>query len=122
MSHVADIILTCDLGEEDGDDNWPAINHINEYLSSENKGVLTNIGKHAGGHKALQVEVFGGAFNYLDWEGFAQALRTAPWESPENVVLLVQDEHDEILKPVWLNPKHDGYNSIGETFQALLTQ
>jgi hypothetical protein len=102
MSVVTGVIITCDLGEEDGDDNFPAINFVNEYLERERKGKLNHLNEYAGGFKAWQMDVFGGAFNYLDHSAFADVLRSAPWREPDNVTLLIHGENDEAAREVRL--------------------
>lgn len=101
MSSVTDIILTCSVLEDEGgttDAPYPAIESVNKYLRDANKGVLVHLNGHEGGHRAWQVEVFGGAFNYLDHEDFVRALKSAPWQEPEAVTLLVQGEHDDTMR------------------------
>lgn len=121
MSHVTDIIITCSIMEDnDQEDVFPAIDFINNYLESRNRGKLNNLGGNEGGTKCWQTNVFGAAFNNLDLEEFAAALKSAPWHEPENVTILIQDEHDEAMREVRLI-KDAPYNTIAEKLQNLLT-
>jgi hypothetical protein len=64
--------------------------------------------------------VFAGAFNYLDLEEFANVLKSAPWDTPEEVVLLVQDEGDEVMMPVYLRPQGLPHNQAAKDMQSVL--
>lgn len=97
MSVVTDIIITCSVMEEQ-DGGFPAIDHLQSYLLEHEKGRLAHLNGHEGGYKAWQVEVFGGAFNYLDLEEFGERIKTAPWIEAENVVVLAQEEHEERMQ------------------------
>jgi hypothetical protein len=46
----------------------------------------------AGGHKATSVVVYAACFNYLDFGGFEDAVRAAPWRLPGCVVVYVDGE------------------------------
>src|SRR5215203_2718444 len=102
MSTVTDIIITCGLSEGDDDDHFPPIEHINRYLESDGRGALAHLNGHEGGTKEWQVNVFGGAFNHLRLEGFAEVLRSAPWSEPDRVTIFIQLEEDETMREVLL--------------------
>jgi hypothetical protein len=36
-----------------------------------------------------------GAFNHLDLDGFVKFVRSLPWSEPENVQIIVREQHDE---------------------------
>jgi len=107
MSQVTDIILCCSLTEEMGDDNFPPIMRINAWLESENKGSLSHLNRAMGGHKAMQADVFGGAFNYLDIERFISIVCDAGWENPSFVQVLIKGEDDELFGLVHLKDPED---------------
>ena len=102
MSTVTDIIITCALSEGDDDDRFPAIEHINRYLESDGRGHLAHLNGNEGGTKVWQVNVFGGAFNHLRLEAFAATVRSAPWEDPDRVTILIKLEEDETMREVLL--------------------
>lgn len=104
MSVVTDVILCVGLGEEQGDDNFPAIDVVNEWLEREGYGKLNHLNGHEGGHKAWQIDVFGGAFNHLHAEEFVRRLLSAPWQEREYVQLVIQGEEDEAMEMVYLFP------------------
>lgn len=105
MSHVADIILTTpieDGGKKDGDS--PNVDVLINYLRVEYhleerpKSPLEKVDGHAGGDKAMQCDVFIGAINYLDINGFIEVFKSIKWEYPEDIQLLIKDEHDDKFK------------------------
>jgi hypothetical protein len=120
MSVVTTVILTCGIMEDpETDDVFPAIDFLNAYLTEQNKGTLTRLTDHFGGHKYPQINIFGGAFNYLDVEGFVEQLLKAPWHSIDDVTLLVNGEHDECAREVRLT-KADGYNVEAREFTTAI--
>lgn len=121
MSVVTDVILCVSLSEEQGDDNFPAIDFINKWLRAAGYGELNHLNRHEGGFKAWQLDVFGGAFNYLDIEGFTERLLSAPWEQPECVRLIIKGEDDEVMEMVYLfASKYTLINKIAEQAQQII--
>jgi hypothetical protein len=52
-----------------------------------------------GGSKFLEVNLFIGAYNYLDLNALIVFMRSnIAWESPESVQLIVKGQHDEKFK------------------------
>lgn len=47
------------------------------------------------GTKAGSFAVWGGAFNYLNWESFSEAVRSAPWRFPSWVTIIRNGESDD---------------------------
>jgi hypothetical protein len=120
MSVVTTVILTCGIMEDpDTDDVFPAIDFLNAYLTEQHKGTLKPLADHCGGGKYPQINIFGGAFNHLDVEGFAEQLLKAPWQSLDDVTLLVNGEHDECAREVRLT-KADGYNVEAREFTTAI--
>jgi hypothetical protein len=96
MSHVTDIILTCSLcDEEGGSDAYPAVEFLNLWMERAGHGRFVDVSEHAGGHKNLQAPVFLCAANFLDIEEFLRAVAAAPWDRPESVRVLLQQEHGD---------------------------
>jgi hypothetical protein len=99
MSWVTDVILIFSLEEEYDDDeefldSVPALDNINAWLEENGYGILVDIGEFAGGGKAMQTNVYGGAFNFLKIDAFIKLVKAQPWREPENVQLLIQDEEE----------------------------
>jgi hypothetical protein len=80
MSVVTDICILTSLGN--GND------------ALEKLG-FRNVRDHAGGNKALQGDVWLGAFNYLRDEEMAEALKLVRWPYDEEPLVLIQQEHDD---------------------------
>ncbi len=101
MSWVTDVILIFNIAEEYSNDmelldSIPALDNINAWLEENDYGKLVDIGKFAftGGGKAMQANVYGGAFNFLKIDEFVKLVKVQQWCEPENVQLLIQDEQD----------------------------
>lgn len=91
MSNVTDIILTASLGVT-------PLDAVNDYFTGEHgDAVLHQVDKPADSPgKAIQGDIFIGAFNYLKLGEFVAHLRGLDWDGlPETVRLFVQEEHDE---------------------------
>lgn len=52
------------------------------------------------GTKALECEIFPGAFNYLDLDAMIYAIRTVPWDQPGSVQLFIQEQNEDRLREV----------------------
>jgi hypothetical protein len=100
MSWVTDVLLIFSLEEfysEDGNrlESILALDNINSWLEENGKGSLGNLNEYAGGGKAMQACVYGGAFNFLKIDEFIKVVKEQSWRMRENVQLLLQDEEDE---------------------------
>ncbi|MGB3532107.1 MAG: hypothetical protein WBA13_01175 [Microcoleaceae cyanobacterium] len=101
MSWVTDIILIFSIAEmiDEEDEELdieipvPLIN-INSWLHQNGKRTLDNLSEHISG-KGMQACVYGGAFNFLDIDGFKETVKAQNWKARENVQLLIQEEQDE---------------------------
>lgn len=94
MSHVADIILLTEIDDETDGRKNP--DRLSDYLRKHHNGCeLKRIDEYAGGNKAFQSDAWAAAINYMNIEGFLAAFRAVPWETPECVLLMIRDEHDE---------------------------
>ncbi len=92
MSNVTDVILTSsiDLG------HGITLEDVNRHF--EGGEALYKVDKPADAPgKAIQADIYIGAFNYMDLDSFVAHLRSLPWEEYERgqVRLFVQFEHDE---------------------------
>lgn len=96
MSHVTSIIVTCGVGDK-------GIGGIHHYLESIGKSYLQEVKKFHGGGKAMQADVWIGAYDWISINDFVMALSECEWECPEGMALFVLDEHDECFKPVWVS-------------------
>ena len=105
MSHITDVIV-CFNGLEEFSDKlerlpsdgvFPIIRYINEWLQQQygKRVVMNELGKHFGGAKKCLHGVAGVSINGMYIEGFIEFIRTCPWRCPENVQILIKDEHDE---------------------------
>jgi hypothetical protein len=100
MSHVTDIILVTAI--EDGaeiEDGHPNADLLSKYLSERHTGTtLVKVDGFAGGGKAMQCDVFAAAVNYLSMGDLVAAMNEVPWQAPENVQLMLKDEHDDTFR------------------------
>lgn len=102
MSQVTDILLlgSCiDANDKDyaGRPSGMArgILRIQEWLREHGHGPLKEIGDHAGGGKHFQADVWAGAYNAFDTEGFLAEVAACEWFLPQTMMLLIQEEPDE---------------------------
>lgn len=90
MSTVTDVILTCGLGDAE-------IGLVNQFFANDpsyGDAVLHRVDKPPGAEgKAVQADVYLGAFNCLDLGAFVDHLRAL--ERVDTLHLFVQEEHDE---------------------------
>lgn len=90
MSSVTTVILLTELLDEDR-----KLADIHAAMARAGiRGEFRHLNKHFGGTKAPQMEVFGGAFNYLYTVHLIEALRSVDWEPGDVVQLVINGEHD----------------------------
>ncbi len=97
MSHVTSIMLSFSNAENDGDIEFhPApLIAVQTWLVRNRHLQLSQLNLYFGGEKAPEVNVWAGAFNYLDIEGFIQLVKDQAWIDPMNVQVFVCDQEDE---------------------------
>lgn len=94
MSCIADTIVAFSVCDED------RVHDITEYFESIDQVPPvfldddTNPRKY-GGTYAIQRTVMVGAYNYLDIDALVQFMESLTWINPEDVQLLIANEHDE---------------------------
>lgn len=98
MSQVTNLILSFSVGEQEE----LMIKEVNSFLSfgKEINLVSMDFQKNAGyrwygGTKFLEANLYVGAFNYFDLEGFISHLKKIKWEEPKMVQLILKEEFDE---------------------------
>lgn len=101
MSVVTTVLITTSIMEsvetQAGTDRHVALEHINDGLRGERAPIIEIISpvhQHAGGNKCAQANVYMGAINHLDLDQLLGLMRSAPWEEPEHVLLLVNTEYE----------------------------
>jgi hypothetical protein len=98
MSHVTDVLLLFSLEENliEGEfkEEAPVVGGVNAWLGDHEFAGLENLSVHAGLEKAMQANVYGGAYNYFDLDGFVGFLKEQNWRAPHSVQLLVKGEED----------------------------
>lgn len=95
MSAVANVIVTCALG--DG-----GVFGLNAYLRSVYGSRLTNCRGMEGGSKALDADIWVGAYNRLDVPDLVTQVRTASWDEPYAVRVFVQEPHENSFHQIQL--------------------
>ena len=92
MSKVTDVAILTPLPHSDQES--PAIAVINAWLDEHHYGQLVEVSDHAGGKRAMQAQVYLGAFNYLDVPAFIATVKGAPWHRWDQgrVRLMVHEE------------------------------
>lgn len=73
---------------------------VNDYISSrDSRGQKFGCGddwrtEWYGGTKVMEANMWGAAFNYVDFDTVMEALMSTKWQTPENVILLWQGQQD----------------------------
>ena len=101
MSQVTNLFLSFSVGENEE----VMIKEVNSFLSFGKKINLVSIDfqKNAkyrwyGGTKFLEANLYVGAFNNFDLEGFINHLKKIKWDEPEIVQIILKEEFDERFK------------------------
>lgn len=89
MSTVADIILVT------GTYDTNCKNSLDEYLKKHHNGEhLVKVDDYAGGHKAIQADVYMAAINGLDINDFLDCFYNTNFEDPNLCQLMIKNEND----------------------------
>jgi len=89
MSYVTDVVLLTAVGHDAG------IRSVQKWLRSEGWGELKAVDEYCGGNKAFQASLYAAAYNHFHENGFIEAVKNAPWDYYEGVMLLIQRENDD---------------------------
>lgn len=60
------------------------------------------VDRYIGGYKMAECDIYIGAWNHFDHEGFLAHLKTVPWPSPEDSCVVIQScdlEFVEVFRP-----------------------
>jgi hypothetical protein len=111
VSVVTSLLLSCSCNDYDGRDERPdlrcaAIRHVKAWCDGDHKGPDErsidqirfpdkDVDAVSAGTKHMQCHVYAWGANYLDLEGFLEAVRTAPWWRPGCVQVFARGEDDE---------------------------
>ncbi len=98
MSLVTNVILHIPLGDDEGLPR--VIGQVNTFLAPQSLVSVEDpsLPHHwYGGGKFLETNLYLGAINYLDLDGFVAHLRRIPWGEDicGEVQLIVMEQHDE---------------------------
>jgi hypothetical protein len=89
LSVVSGVVLTFGVCETEGAQH---VAILNAYLAEKGKGALISVTDAAGGTKHPEIDIYAGGFNYLDEDEFAAMAMAAPWQDPENVILIINPQ------------------------------
>lgn len=96
MSVVTNIIVTTALNDGSlNDDSYTSVDTLNAWLlATRDRPVdqLRLVRDHAGGGKCFECDVWLGAFNHLDIDGFVAAFMAIEWEYRDCAQLMVLEE------------------------------
>lgn len=106
MSVVTDVILLLNADEiylEESEESLPdeieseGLKAVNAWLAERGYGELFPLSKMAiaPDRHSMQALVYGGAYNHLDDDEFAEFVSKQQWRSPQNVQLLLKHEFEE---------------------------
>jgi hypothetical protein len=90
MSYVSNVILLTFIEDQ-------GIKDVQLWLSRAGAGSLKQIDGFSGGTKAVEHEIWAGAYNWLDIPEFIKAVKSASWMYPSDVQLLIKEEGDDLF-------------------------
>lgn len=94
MSYVTNALVSFSI-MEDADERMA---EVNERLADAARGQqFGDIWRSDiyGGHKFMEVPLYGAAFNYVEVRSMMDALQAARWKEPEHVRLFICDQDDD---------------------------
>lgn len=91
MSIVTNIIIKTRVDEHD------VINYLNWYLVKQEKGILKQTDNFAGGRKAMECDIFMGAFNMSDTGKIIEIFKTKKGEYDQ---LFIMEQDDDLFKEI----------------------
>ena len=109
MSVVTNVVLVTGLVDK------ARVEEINGWLYEQGMGSVVKADQYAGGSKAMEVDVYLGAFNYLDELAFGDFCVAQPWEWPQDFCLLTQTE--DYPRRVWYR-NTDGTQAVVEAAES----
>lgn len=104
MSHVLSVVLISSIIEEEEDRPDDGRYHTSPFVfvnmrlraRPDQRGWrLAPVDEHAGGSKHLQFHVWAGGLNFCTVATIKAIVAAAPWQEPQSVVVIYEDEHDE---------------------------
>jgi hypothetical protein len=95
MSDVTGFALFCSGADRVG------IKQVMGWLRAEEWVLPTEVSDHATGGKAAPFALYIGGYNYFPENDFIDFFNSIEWEWPENVILILQDEHHagRVIRP-----------------------
>lgn len=90
MSLITDVVIVASFDES------AAIDQVNQWLLANRQscGLAEISTGGAGGPKVASMHIYAGAFNYLDEDGFRNAVRSAPWRIAHSVIAWIDSESE----------------------------
>lgn len=88
MSVVTNIMLAGIIHEDD-------VDKFNAFLKEKYRAPMNRINREAGGNKAMEADVWGGAYNHFDEHSFIAFLRTIKWYFGVPPTLLINRQEDD---------------------------
>ena len=76
------------------------VEEIQQWLNTNAGQQLKEVGRYAGGAKCLEQDIWAGAINFLDIDGFIAAVKACKWERPEAVQLFICTQEENRFKEV----------------------
>ena len=122
MSVVTSMIINVGYMNDDYDYNGKGsktFDAVNELLRGEGFPPFNRTNNdHAwsGGNKSMQCEIWAGAFNHFRTTDFLSAFFAIPWESPNDLQVMVMEEDDN----TFTIHTHDSFNRAETDLSARL--
>ena len=95
MSVVTNVLLSFDILEIERE----RMEEVNAFPWRYDSGLVDMTRGEYGGTKAFELPLWGGAFNYLDFDALMEHLRTkVKWRHPEHVRVIVAEQEDDAFR------------------------
>jgi hypothetical protein len=105
MSMVTDMVLIASIGEGEGIARMNAWCSASDHRKQQFARLDTDA---AGGTKWFNNEIWAMAGNYFASEDLVVALPSFGWRDPHNVILVVESEHDDVVRVYRADGSTDG--------------
>lgn len=108
MSVVTNLLLACDCGDAELDGHVPrGLAAVKAWCEGDDRGLgwPRPVDEVSGGTKHLETGLYAWGANYLAFDEFMEAVRTAPWRRPARVQVIVKGQEDDVFTTYTLTEK-----------------
>jgi len=118
MSWVTNLLLY--VNARDAEPEGGKRVEVNEFFEQSDKLGLISLDNPAlprgwyGGDKMLEAQIYVGAFNYLDLEGFLEHVRGLAWQKDDSVQVFVKKQEEDVFRIINVVTANGGEEEGGQ--------